>query len=70
MVEKRDWSCPHGSRWIWWPGMDGKGEWMGVAITMRTGRNGPVRVCKCLPPNSKEQEGLTARGPIPGGWDE
>lgn len=22
-----DVSCVHGSRWIWWPGPDGKGKW-------------------------------------------
>jgi len=25
-----DVSCEHGSRWMWWPGPDGKGEWMNV----------------------------------------
>ena len=25
-----DISCHHGSRWIWWLGMSGKGEWMNV----------------------------------------
>jgi len=25
-----DVSCRHGSRWIWWDGMDGKGEWKDV----------------------------------------
>lgn len=27
---KTDISCIHGSRWIWWSGVDGKGEWMNV----------------------------------------
>lgn len=28
--EMTDVSCRHGSRWIWWPGVDGEGEWKQV----------------------------------------
>jgi len=27
-----DVSCDHGSRWKWWPGESGKGEWMQVVF--------------------------------------
>ena len=24
---KTDVSCRHGSRWVWWPGLNNKGKW-------------------------------------------
>lgn len=61
---KRDWSCPHGSRWIWWPGLEGEGEWKAVVIPTGTdAHGGPYRICDCFPPGSKRQGGGRAVGP-------
>lgn len=30
--ERTDVSCEHGSRWIWWDGIDGKGAWQNVVL--------------------------------------
>lgn len=45
---KKDYSCPHGCRWIWWPGFPKKpnGEYMQVV--------GILPPCGCKPPKIKE----------------
>lgn len=38
---KKNVSCSHGSRWMWWPGETGKGEWMNVVLSSQ---------CNCATP--------------------
>ena len=41
-----DVSCVHGSRWIWWPGPDGKGRWEQVVWCSDCGCSDPPRPFK------------------------
>jgi hypothetical protein len=45
-----DVSCKHGSRWVWWPGRDGKGAWMQVVWASNCDCSDPPR------PDKKEAE--------------
>jgi len=49
-----DVSCPHGSRWIWWPGLDGKGEWMNVIRSSDCDCGEPPRPKQEAEPASEE----------------
>ena len=40
---KNDISCGHGSRWIWWPGSTGKGEWRQVIMASNCDCGEPPR---------------------------
>lgn len=46
-----DVSCDHGSRWMWWPGLSGKGEWNQVIYAPGCECGEPPR------PYKKEAEG-------------
>ncbi len=48
---QEDISCEHGSRWMWWPGSDGKGAWMDVVMASNCDCGDPPR------PFKKEAEG-------------
>lgn len=41
-----DVSCAHGSRWIWWAGLDGKGAWNQVVLAPECDCAGPPRPFK------------------------
>jgi len=43
-----DVSCEHGSRWMWWPGPDGKGEWMNVVSALGCTCGEPPRSYKTI----------------------
>ena len=44
-----DVSCAHGSRWIWWPGPDGKGKWEQVVYCSNCDCSDPPRPIPMTP---------------------
>lgn len=65
-----DWSCPHGGRWIGWPG-----GWMQVAAPMTLNTEGyPEALCHCEPPYPGPKQAVAPRlgeGPqYEQDWDE
>lgn len=49
-----DWSCPHGGRWIGWPG-----GWMQVVVPMRLVGESVEAICDCRPPGNRPKQPVT-----------